>query len=65
MHLQLKDRAKKLILEARKNINVSSSSSSTNFNNGINTAKNPVSSVIETSRFSLDKVCYNFYINKY
>jgi len=63
MHLQLKDRAKKLILEARKNINVSSSSSSTNYNNVNNTAKTPVSSATETSRFNLDKVCYNFYIN--
>jgi len=55
---QLRDRAKKLIAEARKNISISSSSTSiTSFNNGsARSSVSPVSERSQTSFFHLDKV---------
>jgi len=55
---QLRDRAKKLIAEARKNINVSTSSSLiTSLNNGsARSSVSPVSDRSHTSLFNLDKV---------
>jgi len=55
---QLRDRAKKLIAEARKNINVSTSSSPiTSLNNGsARSSVSPVSDRSQTSLFNLDKV---------
>ncbi|KAL4135081.1 hypothetical protein QTP88_006737 [Uroleucon formosanum] len=54
---QLRDRAKKLIAEARKNINVSTSSSPiTSLNNGsARSSVSPVSDRSQTSLFNLDK----------
>lgn len=58
---QLRDRAKKLIAEARKNINVSTSSTSINNGGNAKTSISPVSDRSQTSVFYLDKVSFNFF----
>jgi len=59
---QLRDRAKKLIAEARKSINVSTSSTSIKgLNNGsARSSVSPVSDRSQTSLFNLDKVHFNY-----